>query len=207
MMAWQEILPRRFGLLERFNHGWPVRRRDGARRTLEIGAGFGEHIRYEDLAGQDYHALELRPDMAARIGRDFPSVHVHVGDCERRQPFASGTFDRIVAVHVLEHLRNLPAALDEAHRLLRSGGQLCAVLPCEGGWAYALARNLTTRRMFERRFRMPYDWWIHSEHVNLPTEIVAEIERRFTIRKRCFFPFGVPSVRLNLVFGLDCRKH
>jgi SAM-dependent methyltransferase len=209
MMLWHEILPSRYQLLERFNHGYPARQRPrlgGDRiRTLEIGGGLGEHIAFEDLSGQDYYVNELRPSMAERIVERFPAVEVVVGDCQQRLDFDDGFFDRVVAIHVLEHLRNLPSALAEIRRLLKPEGQLCVVIPCEGGWAYSFARNISTRRIFEKRFNMPYDWCIQSEHVNLPAEIFEELAQFFEITNRSYFPLVAPSVQLNLVIGLTLR--
>lgn len=206
MAHWHELLPRRYGAIERFNHGWPISRlpkRAHRLRTLEIGAGLGAHLAFEDLSAQDYHAVELRPDMAARLEQRFPACRVVKGDCQERLPFEDGCFDRVLAIHVLEHLPNLPAALREIRRVLRADGQLCVVIPCEGGLAYTLARNVSARRVFERRYRQRYDWLVRSEHVNLPGEIVEELERDFVIVRRRFFPLLVPITTLNLVIGLE----
>src|SRR5919205_2378921 len=144
MKYWLGVLPNRYAAIERFNHGYPVRSCRPGGRVLEIGAGVGEHIRHENLEGTEYHALELRAEIAAEIRRRHPLVHVVVGDCERAIPYPDGHFDRVIAVHVLEHLPNLPAALKEIHRVLRPGGQFCAVIPCEGGLAYAFARFISS---------------------------------------------------------------
>ena len=73
---WHEVLPRRYSAIESFNHRYPLREWNGAasenNRILEIGAGLGEHLAYEQLAGADYYALELREEMAARIRERFP---------------------------------------------------------------------------------------------------------------------------------------
>ena len=58
--------------------------------------------------------------MAARIRERHPGVEVLVGDCQQRLPFDDGSFDRVLAIHVLEHLPNLPAALAEIRRLLQA---------------------------------------------------------------------------------------
>src|SRR5579863_4233237 len=116
MKLWHEKLPR-YSAVERFNHGWVVKHapRD-FRRTLEIGAGLGEHIRFEQLTAEQesaYWALELRANMAAEIKRRFPHIQTVIGDCQEQLSFPPNYFDRIVAVHVLEHLPNLPAAIRE----------------------------------------------------------------------------------------------
>lgn len=187
----------------RFNHKYAARSA-GPGRTLDIGAGLGEHLRYEDLSVQEYHAVELREDMAKAIRRDFPSVVTVVADCQDRLPYDDATFDRAVAIHVLEHLPNLPAALSEIRRLLRPGGVLSVVIPCEGGLGYSLGRRVTTQRAFESRYKTSYKWHIESDHVNQAREIVAELHHHFEVTDSTYFPTHVPLVDLNLLIGLTC---
>jgi SAM-dependent methyltransferase len=205
MARWLEFLPRRGGFIERFNHGYPLKGAGRARRTLEIGAGLGEHIRHERLERQQYYAIELRDELAATISERFPTVMTLVADCQKRLPFDDGFFDRVLAIHVLEHLPNLPAALDEIARVLARDGQFTAVIPCEGGFVYSLARRVTSKRLFEREFGRDYDWFIRFEHINLPWEIVSELKKRFRISETRYFPFRIRSVKPNLVIGLRMR--
>src|SRR5262249_35082421 len=173
-------------------------------RTLEIGAGLGEHLRYENLAGQEYHAVELREDMARSIRRDFPSVVTAVADCQEHLPYDDATFDRAIAIHVLEHLPSLPAALTEVRRLLKPGGVLSVVIPCEGGFGYSMGRRVTTQRAFERRYKTSYKWHIESDHVNNAREILAELRHHFEIAESTYYPMRVPLVDFNLLIGLRC---
>jgi SAM-dependent methyltransferase len=205
MHYFHEELPQRFGRVEKFNHSYP-QRTPQVGRTLEIGAGLGEHIRHEDLSSQEYSALELREEMAESIRRDFPNVETVVADCQQRLPWDDAHFDRAVAVHVLEHLPDLPSALDELHRVIKPGGTLNVVIPCEGGLGYVLGRKLTVQRAFERRYNTSYDWHIKSDHVNVPSEILAEIEKRFRVVNRTYWPLRVPSVDLNLVIGITAER-
>ena len=74
MKYWHEVLPRKYGIIDRFNHSYCVRRapRD-FRRTLEIGAGIGEHLDYENLTPEQERELaaarELRPARGAQNPR------------------------------------------------------------------------------------------------------------------------------------------
>jgi SAM-dependent methyltransferase len=205
MARWLEVLPSRYGMIERFNHTYPLV--DAATgRTLEIGAGLGEHLRYEELASQDYYAVELREELAEAIRERYPGVTAIAADCQERLPFDDGYFDRVLAVHVLEHLPDLPRALDEIRRVLAPTGELMAVIPCEGGLAYSVARRISARRVFEREFAMSYDWLIRSEHVNVPWEIQMELKKRFRLVGSRYFPFRIPSVALNLVIGLTLKQ-
>ena len=199
---WLSVLPQKFGAIERFNHGYPLRSLQPGGKTLEIGGGLGAHLAYEDLNCQQYTVLELRPELVNVLHRRFPQIKAIVGDCQQRLPFADGCFDRILAIHVLEHLPNLPAALDEMHRLLSPQGRFCAVIPCEGGLAYSLARRISARRIFEKKYKQSYDWFVACEHVNRAEEILPELRERFDVVHARHFPLGVPILAANLVIGL-----
>ncbi len=203
---WHEVLPRRYGAIERFNHRYPlrslVRRDDRIVRTLEIGAGLGEHLEYEDLGSQDYTCLELRPDLVARLRERFPGITAIVGDCQEALPFDDGHFDRAIAVHVLEHLPNLPAALDQLRRVVRPGGLLGIVIPCDPGLAYGFARRISAKREFERRYGQPYEWFIRLEHLNSPREIVQLLDERFRRVHARYFPLRARLTTINLCLGL-----
>ena len=202
---WHENLPGSYQMIERFNHRYPLRSiggLEGHLRTIEIGAGLGEQLAYEDLTGQDFTCVEMRPEMAAGIRERFPAVTTIVGDCQQQLPLDAGSFDRAIAVHVLEHLPNLPKALDELRRLLRVGGRLSVVIPCDPGFVYGIGRRFTAQREFERRYKLPYEIFVRREHINSPGEIIELIRERFTIEHRRFFPLRVPVVDLNVCIGI-----
>ncbi len=206
MTLWHEILPSRYGVIERFNHGYPTSRRSNAPRgrpqVLEIGAGLGEHMAWEDLSGQDYTAFELRPDMAKTIRTRFADSRVVVGDCQAGLPFPNGAFDKVMAIHVLEHLPDLPAALAEIQRVLAPSGRFVAVIPCEGGTLYGLCRRISAQRVFERRYKQPYDWFIKSEHVNEAGELLAALDVFFRVEHSRWFPLFLPLLDGNVAVGL-----
>jgi ubiquinone/menaquinone biosynthesis C-methylase UbiE len=209
MKHWHEILASgtAYRLLEKFNHRYSVKHAPhNFLSTLEIGAGIGEHLNYEKLSKdqqKNYVALELRENMAAQIKTRHPEITTHVGDCQQTLPFADNHFDRILAIHVLEHLPNLPSAIKEMHRLCnKKNGVFSVVIPCEGGLANALARKISGQRVFERRYKQSYKWFIEREHINLPNEILAELKPYFEIAHSRYFPLLIPAVNLNLCIGL-----
>jgi ubiquinone/menaquinone biosynthesis C-methylase UbiE len=210
MKYWHEVLPNKYGIIEKFNHGFPVKvspwDETSQINTLEIGAGLGEHINYENLDGQQYHVLELRENMADTLRERFRSVSVVVGDIQKQTVFSSDFFDRVIAIHVLEHLPDLPSALHEIHRVMKKDGSFTTVIPCEGGLAYKLARSISAKRLFKKKFMMDYDWLIETEHINHPDEIIHELEKEFLIVKKVFFPLVVPFVFCNLCIGLKMIK-
>ena len=207
MVQWHEILPNKYALIERFNH-FNGFKREGVSRTcriLEIGAGLGAHMEFEDTINNDYHALELRPDMAERAQRRFPAAKVLVGDIQKPIDLPEGSFDRIIAVHVLEHLPDLPEALRRIKLLLKPTGFCEFIIPCEGSLAYSLARRISAKRVFEKTYKISYEKFIKSEHINTCKEILEELDVAgfYTTWKR-YFPFRIPLIFCNLVIGLRC---
>jgi SAM-dependent methyltransferase len=207
MKHWHEVLPR-YGVFEKFNHTYPLRHLPpaGRVRTLELGPGIGGHIAFEPLERQEYHAIELRPSMAAEIRRAYPSVTTVVGDCQNKIPYEDSFFDRVVVIHVLEHLPRLPAALDEVHRVLKPNGVFSVVFPCDPGLLYEFARKISAERIFKARYHLPYRWLIRREHINSPSEIFYLLRQRFELFDTVYFPFFLPLVNLNLCIGTGARK-
>jgi SAM-dependent methyltransferase len=209
MHYWHEVLPKRYGLIEQFNHTYPLKHLPDQPhfRTIEIGAGVGGHLEFEDLSRQDYHCVELRENMSAELERRFPAVRVTTSSCQDRLPYSDGYFDRALAVHVLEHLSDLPRAIAELHRLLRVGGVFAIVIPCDPGFAYEFARQISSARIFRRRYKMPYMWLMRREHVNSPAEIISVCRSGFEEIDRTYFPLGfVPLATANLCLGLTFRR-
>lgn len=208
MLLWHQTLPRKYGLIERFNQGWlptlPLKPRG---KTLEVGAGLGAHLAFADLKSQDYFCLEMREEFCRRLRRMLPKRRVVRGDIQRRQAWPDKSFDRVLAIHVLEHLLDLPRALAEISRLLKPEGVFDLVAPCEGSLAYGLARKISAERLFRREFKMDYTPIIRQEHVSTLPEILDELKAFFRVEKRRFFPLPwMPLQACNLVVGMRLRK-
>lgn len=208
MLAWHEELPSRYAFVERFNHRALARLPAEPQkfRTLEIGAGIGGHLPFEYLSRQEYHCLEYRSEFCERL-RLLPNVaSVIEGSIEEKTDFAADALDRVVAIHVLEHLRNLPAALQEIERILKPGGIFDVVLPCEGGLSYSFARKISSERMFRKRFKMDFTPIIQNEHVSTYAEVHAEIDKRFRAVQTVNFPFPIYAPAINICVALRLTK-
>ena len=205
-LHWLTISQNQFSAVQRSNHGYVLKAGiDLGTPILEVGAGGGQHLCLELGRGtrpQDYRVLELRSDLARITAERFPGVQVDVGDCQKRLPFESASLGRIVAIHVMEHLEDLPSFLDEASRVLRPDGRLLAVIPCEGGIGYHLGRRVTSQRLFEGRYKRPYGPFIRLEHLSTAREILAALPQRFRVESSTWWPLRIPSVDLNLCVGL-----
>jgi len=196
----------KFDRVHQFNHHYALRSAAAGGKTLEIGPGTGAHLDFEDARGMsEYVGVELRATFSDQIAAKHPNARLVVGDCQQRLNFPDGYFDRVLAIHVLEHLENLPAALTEIRRVLRPGGLFSVVIPTEGGFGYWLGRRVSVQRIFEKRYGQPYAPFIAHEHVNSAREVLAETAPLFRIIHRQFFPLRVPLVDANLVIGLTLQ--
>lgn len=208
MRYWHEVLPNRFGMVEKFNHGFPAGLPlSKPSKTLEVGAGLGEHLSWENLKYQDYYCLEYRSEWADFLKSKFDPEKVICGDIQEKQPFPEGSFDRVIAIHVLEHLPDLPRALVEIYRLLKPGGHFDIVIPCEGGLGYHYAREITSARIFRKKFGIPYKTIMDAEHINQYPEIIHCLKKQnWDFERQSFFPFIIPSWQINFCVGLRLTK-
>ena len=109
-------------------------------RLLDLGCGFGRHAfgalrRGADVVAYDLGRSELAEvrNMVAAM-RDTGEVPngalgTSVGGDARRLPFADGSFDRIIAAEILEHIDDDGAVMAELARVLRPGGVLAVTVP------------------------------------------------------------------------------
>jgi SAM-dependent methyltransferase len=199
MLAWYQywlpLLNTRFGPVGKFNHGFPLRTANPFLKTLEIGVGEGRHAQME--GSENYYGLDLVPSFIQH------RVRMVAGDAEKGIPFRNGTFDRVLAIHVLEHLANLPAALDEIVRVMKPSATFTVVIPCEGGLGYSIGRNVSVRPLFEKKFGKNYDWMIAYDHINTARDVLGELRTRFNAVRTAYFPLKVPAIDANLCIGLD----
>lgn len=126
----------------------------GALRICDVGAGTGDARRFlQPLGGeQTWVAVEGNPERA-RLCRELGYQQVETAvDLEKAPlPFADGSFEVVIASHVLEHLETAEQALADWYRVLRPGGLLLIGVPMHLGVVAALAR--LKYRLFGRRPR------------------------------------------------------
>ncbi len=178
-------------------------------KVLEVGAGTGEHLKYVRHGFREYWLTDLNPPFLDQIASH--KTHSKQGKiCIEKQDataltFAEESFDRVIAAHVLEHLVHPEKTLREWMRVLKPGGILTVLLPCDPGVGWRLGRFLVARNKFIEA-GIDYDYWIAREHVNPINNSVTFIRYYFPKLKESWLPMKIPSIDLNLFYVANITK-
>lgn len=96
-------------------------------RVLELGCGGGALLGRLEKAGCRATGVDLLAE-AVEAARKVTGCEVVRADVTAL-PFEDGSFDRLVSQHLVEHLPDLPGALEEWRRVLASGGVMAMCTP------------------------------------------------------------------------------
>jgi 2-polyprenyl-3-methyl-5-hydroxy-6-metoxy-1,4-benzoquinol methylase len=97
-------------------------------RILDCGCGPGDNASILSDRGWRVTGVTIDPQ-EQEVARQFCEI-VHLADLENGlPPDLDGTFDAVLASHVLEHLARPERLLHEVHRRLNPGGVLAVALP------------------------------------------------------------------------------
>ena len=148
-------------------------------RVLEVGAGSGIHVKYVRHAFDEYWLTDASTEMLKGIGKHNTSGIVVAAEDATRLSSENASFDRLIATHVLEHLYRPHEVLREWARVLRPGGVMSIVLPCDPGLLWRIGRSFGPRGQ-ARTKGIPYDYLMAREHVNAITNLVTFINYYFS---------------------------
>jgi SAM-dependent methyltransferase len=96
-------------------------------RVLEVGCGTGNYIAaLESLLGCPCWGIDPSEQMLAQARARSSAVHFQPGRAERLE-WGPDSFALLFSVDVIHHVRDRPAYLREAYRVLKPGGRLCTV--------------------------------------------------------------------------------
>lgn len=109
-------------------------------RVLDLGAGFGRHAFATARLGAHVVAADLALDEMTATKDTFAAMYLEKEipsatstTCVQANgltlPFADGSFDRIIASEVLEHVPNDLGVMAELFRVLAPGGRMAATVP------------------------------------------------------------------------------
>jgi ubiquinone/menaquinone biosynthesis C-methylase UbiE len=169
-------------------------------QVLEVGAGTLAHLpfvrhRFERYIASDFDQSVLdavkdapRPKGVELLKLDGSSL-----------PFDDCSFNRLIATHVLEHVPFPHLAIQEWVRVLKPGGVLSLILPCDPGWAWRLGRYLGPRKQAEKA-GLPYDYYMAREHINSIFNLDQLLKYHFPKREITWWPTRLPFPDINLIY-------
>jgi phosphatidylethanolamine/phosphatidyl-N-methylethanolamine N-methyltransferase len=180
--------------------------KDHFSRVLEIGAGTGEHLPFVRHGFDEYTLTDLDPaalDVArGKLGALQPGKVKFEPQSASSLPYPDGTFDRLIAAHVLEHIYQPHLALKEWSRVLKDGGVMSVLIPTDPGVAWRLGRHLGPRRNAVAQ-GIAYDYVMAREHVNACNNLIAILRHYFRGSNETWWPTRIPSIDLNLFFAFN----
>ena len=164
-------------------------------RLLEIGSSAGYRIEGYAEKGVELWGVDADHDAIETGKRTGSPVNLIEADAGNL-PFADDFFDKVLCVHLLEHLPDPKKAIGEMARVLKPQGQAVIVVPCErirGDTAFA--------------------GWIRLKNLHLqrfsPPEIANLLSTYFEIEKALFHTLipgrfvQIPLYRTPLVYYLS----
>jgi arsenite methyltransferase len=142
-------------------------------RVLDVGCGPGFYVtELLEVVGRDglIVGVDSSADMlavAAKRAEGHENVDFHEADATSL-PVPDASFDRAIAVQVLEYVRDISAALAELRRALRPGGR---VLVWDVDWA-TVSWQANDGELMRRALAA---WDKHLTHPSLPRRLAAQL--------------------------------
>ncbi len=160
-------------------------------RVLDVGVGPGllayDIARLVGETGQ-LVGLDLSAAMVAAAAErlaDLPQAQVREGDAVRLD-LADGSFDAVVSTQVYEYVADMPRALGELHRVLRSGGR---ALILDTDWRSLVWHSSDQARMD----RVLSCWDAHLADPHLPARLGPLLRAAgFEVRRAEILPMFSP---------------
>lgn len=173
------------------------------RSVLEVGAGTLAHLPFVRHKFDRYVATEF-DDRVLAVGSNRvlpPKVELMQAD-GAALPFGDNSFDRLIATHVLEHMPDPHLVLAEWSRVLRPGGVMSIILPCDPGLAWRVGRYFGPRQR-AKEAGLDYDYYMAREHINSVFNLKQILKYHLPVRRETWWPMRLPFPDINLIYAVN----
>ncbi|MFH1249416.1 MAG: class I SAM-dependent methyltransferase [archaeon] len=196
-LYYSKITPIRSIILSRVTKTLSLLNKKRYSKILEIGVGSGFTIPYlasisNKVYATDIHSLISKLEPLLRYCKINDKVVLKKCSAEK-MPFKSKSFDAIIGISVLEHLKNPEIGIKEIKRVLKKEGEAVFGFPIESILNKILFKILELVKAHE-----PGD---HKQHA---AEIIQILEKYFVIEKIEDMPKFLPK-SLRLYKMVRCR--
>ncbi len=176
------------------------------KKVIEIGAGEFGHSSF----------LKHNYDQYIMTDKSVRAVQIAEGKYANQQAimvqvqsanaltYPDNYFDRLIACHVLEHLSEPHKVLREWNRVVKPGGIISILLPCDPGILWSAGRGLSGYKKYLKNGVDMY-YWMAREHINPIGNLVKFIQYYFENVKEIWWPSRIPSSNLNLFYACQIR--
>jgi phosphatidylethanolamine/phosphatidyl-N-methylethanolamine N-methyltransferase len=176
----------------------------GIDRILEVGSGSGHHFPFVSKTFSSYVMSDGSTDMLAIAEKKFaPEISSNLVSIEQQDAtdlsLPDSSVDRLIATHVLEHLPDPVAVLAEWDRVVRPGGIISIVLPCDPGLLWRTGRHFGPRRNAQQA-GLAYDYLQAAEHINSIFNLKVFIQHHFEHLTQAWYPARIPVPDFNLFY-------
>jgi phosphatidylethanolamine/phosphatidyl-N-methylethanolamine N-methyltransferase len=170
-------------------------------QVLEVGAGTMAHLPFVRHRFDRYIASDFDQSVLDAVDSRTLPEKVELQKLDGSMlPFADDSLDRLIATHVLEHVPAPHLVIREWVRVLKPGGVLSLILPCDPGLAWRMGRYLGPRKQAEKA-GLPYDYYMAREHINSIYSLHQILSYHFPKREVTWWPCRVPIPDINLIYA------
>jgi phosphatidylethanolamine/phosphatidyl-N-methylethanolamine N-methyltransferase len=174
-------------------------------KTLELGAGNGQHFRWVRHTFDTYIETDIRAENLPSRGVAGHSLMAL--DATNLGDFSSESIDRIIATCLLTHVGNPEEALLEWKRVLSPGGVASIYLPADPGFLLRLSQHVIAA---PKAHRSGLDYWNihhreHPYHFEYLRQVLGHVFGRNNITIKGF-PLPGFGWNLNLWFVAQARN-
>lgn len=133
-------------------------------KTLEIGAGTLNHLKYENIDNKNHLYDIIEPKKFLLKKNKFINK---INNCYKNfENTPNNFYNRIISCATLEHLVELPKFLAVTSFKLSKRGYHSHSIPCEGCFSWNVVNRLLMGLIFKLRTGCNYNLLMQHEHVN-----------------------------------------